>query len=747
MRPGKLRSRSGNEPAGCMAQEQHPQPGIPWKETRLALRRLAECLSCSLCSNILKKPVNLGSCEHVFCLTCVGNCTGTACPICQVPAMKKDVKINRKLDNIIKLYSKLQTLQDKDFSGPADNLSPLGKQAGEAEAKKKQIKMKFSPHSKRMRFTLKTSPKKLEQMKKPVKDSWPCNLTSVYDFLSSPPHQKPFREEKTPRQECKKEPRKKTSTDLNKQRDSFRGQQENSSGRHKMSLNESKDSIPRSGSKNTSGVRLITGTDLAENASELITSGGRSVKLVEKTSNYNFSAVSNVVGGDLTSEEWLSLARKTARLKCSRQPAGSPISLSKHCKRKELTRRRKSRLPKGAPPQLPGNSPVAASPFGDCAVSSPSLPLAGISSPLRNSEDFPHASDPEVPEVQPLSRNCAERGAFLKKSPNNISAKRNYKGESLLHTASIEGDLSAVEGLLKKGADPNIKDYAGWTPLHEACNHGHKQVAELLLRHGALLNVTGYQNDMPLHDAVRNGHREIVELLLLHGASQDAVNIYGHKPVDYAETEEMKSLLTLPVKNDSTSVIQYVQSINLNYCKKEPVVLLGSGLDPGQQLLLSKLATVLKARICTEFNSCGVEASLKRRAWEQEEKYEIDGGPRQGRLNKEQLLPKLFDGCYFYFLGIFKEHEKDDLKELVKAGGGQILMRKPKSDNDVTQTINTVAYHADISSDQSFCTQYIIYDASSNYKPQKVRQGKVWEAPSRWLINCVMSFQLLPVKK
>ncbi|XP_007444117.2 BRCA1-associated RING domain protein 1-like, partial [Python bivittatus] len=399
--------------------------------------------------------------------------------------------------------------------------SALGKKIGEAEAKKKQIKMRFSPHSRRMRFTLKTSPKKLEQVKKPVKDSWPCNLTSIYDFVSSPPHQKPFRKEKTPWQDCKKELRKKTLTNLNKQGDMLRGQQENSGGRNKVSLNESKDPILSSGSKNISGVRLITRTELAENASELATSGGGPVKPEEKSSNCNFSATSNV-GGDLTSEEWLSLARETAQLKCGRQPSGSPISLPKHRRRKELTSHQKSQLRKEAPWQLPGNSPVVTSPLGDCAVSSPSLPLFGSSSPLRNSEDFPCANDPKVSEVQPLSRNCAERETFLKKSPN-ISAKRNHKGESLLHTASIEGDLSAVECLLKKRADPNIKDYAGWTPLHEACNHGHKQVAELLLRHGALLNVTGYQNDMPLHDAVRNGHTEIVELLLLHGASRDAV--------------------------------------------------------------------------------------------------------------------------------------------------------------------------------------------------------------------------------
>lgn len=85
--------------------------------------------------------------------------------------------------------------------------------------------------------------------------------------------------------------------------------------------------------------------------------------------------------------------------------------------------------------------------------------------------------------------------------------------------------------------------------------------------------------------------------------------------------------------------------------------------------------------------------------------------------------------------------------ELVKAAGGQILIRQPKPDSDVTQTINTVAYHAESGSDQSFCTQYVIYDVSSKYKPDKIRQGKVWTAPSSWLIDCVMSFQLLPVTK
>jgi BRCA1-associated RING domain protein 1 len=34
----------------------------------------------------------------------------------------------------------------------------------------------------------------------------------------------------------------------------------------------------------------------------------------------------------------------------------------------------------------------------------------------------------------------------------------------------------------------------------------------------------------------------------------------------------------------------------------------------------------------------------------------------------------------------------------------------------------------------------------SNYRPERVRQGKVWMAPSSWLISCVMSFELLPLE-
>lgn len=108
-------------------------------------------------------------------------------------------------------------------------------------------------------------------------------------------------------------------------------------------------------------------------------------------------------------------------------------------------------------------------------------------------------------------------------------------------------------------------------------------------------------------------------------------------------------------------------------------------------------------------------------------------------------LPPLFDGCFFFLLGSFKTPTKDELTKLLREGGAQLLNRQPKPDSDVTQTVNATAYHALPGSDQAICTHYIIYDPQAPHKPSVVRRGKVWSAPTTWVINCITAFSLLPV--
>lgn len=111
-------------------------------------------------------------------------------------------------------------------------------------------------------------------------------------------------------------------------------------------------------------------------------------------------------------------------------------------------------------------------------------------------------------------------------------------------------------------------------------------------------------------------------------------------------------------------------------------------------------------------------------------------------------LPPLFDGCFFFLRGSFQQPSRDELARLLRQGGGQMLSRQPKPDSDVTQTLTAAAYHAEPGSDQALCTQYILFDGrvgAPRPAAAAVRRGKVWWAPSSWLVGCISAFRLLPV--
>ncbi|XP_061204034.1 BRCA1-associated RING domain protein 1 [Neopsephotus bourkii] len=782
-----LRGRSGNRPVSGAGAPLMALPGPACARTRAALGRLERALSCSRCAGVLREPVSLGQCEHVFCLSCVGDCVGRECPVCHMPAWVQDAQINRQLDNMIQLCSRLRHLLGAGTSDSTDGMStPTNSNVGQKN-KKEKIKMWFSPRSRKIRCVVNKSHSKTKS------DDIFQDKSSVYDFISSPPHEKPANLIKKPTQKQSKKMKKKHLADINKvwslEKPEQKGRVEGKTPKEKcvticsqpVILYTSESNSPEEtvqqeavkeadSSRNTENVEILPQVKSSGNRCN-----GEVVCLPQVSKEKNCST-----------ETSLSIENEAMPLKREREQSRLPVaSQSKRPRRTERSIIGKPVNQADCLEELPQGSPI--SPVTEhktpVQVSSPVSKLTDTTMKTRSSAVSQAINSPsESPSTPSTSKTCHQ--AEIPHSPSvfklpggNTVARRNYKGETLLHVASIKGDLAAVEQLLKNGADPNVKDNAGWTPLHEACNHGHREVVELLLQYRALVNTTGYQNDSPLHDAARNGHVSIVELLLLHGASRDAVNIFGLRPVDYAESEKMKSVLMLPVKNESFPLNQPSEVLSSSQPRDGPLGILGSNLSVEQQKQLNKLTTVLKARKCTDFNSrvthlvipdvpmpktvkcmmailtgCWVlkfewvRACLRTTVREQEEKYEIQGGPQRGRLNREHLLPKLFDGCYFYFLGSFKHHQKSDLVELVKAAGGQILVRQPKPDSDVTQTINTVAYHAESTSDQRFCTQYVIYDVSSKFKPEKIRQGKVWMAPSNWLIDCMMSFQLLPVK-
>ncbi|KAK2490584.1 hypothetical protein MC885_007922 [Smutsia gigantea] len=722
-----------------------------WAHSRAALLRLEKLLHCSRCN-------------------CVSDCIGTGCPVCFTPAWIQDVKINRQLDSMIQLCSKLRNLLYGDKLSEDTTRKSLFSDAD----KKNSIKMWFSPRSKKIRYVLsKVTVKTQPQMTNDEN----AQRALVYEFDSTSPPADVSESAKKSTTRSRKKQKKKTLAEVNQKWnvEAEKDGELDSKKEFKEKLVSfcSQPSVIATSQINGEIDLLASGSVTESECFGSLTEV--SLPLAEQiqspkieSRNEVVTPKKNICENDLTSNKSLPLGHNG---KCGRHISlSSPTS--KRCR--------------SVSPSTSGN-------FVKQTVLSENIALPGCSSSLssklkvgdtlrrknNNISDESISLSPGTPPStlnSPSYRRMMSSPSAMRLLPNSLrSVKRNHRGETLLHIASIKGDIPSVEYLLQNGSNPNVKDHAGWTPLvHEACSHGHLEVVALLLKHKALVNTTGYQNDSPLHDAAKNGHVDIVKLLLSYRASRNAVNIFGLRPVDYADSENMKSLLLLP-ENESSST-SHCPVMNTGQHRDGPLVLTGSGLSSEQHKMLSELAAILKVKKCAEFDSTvthvivpgdtvqstlkcmlgilsgcwilkfeWVKACLQSKECEQEEKYEIPEGPQRSRLNREQLLPKLFDGCYFYFGGTFKHHPKDNLTKLVTAAGGQILSRKPKPDSDVTQTINTVAYHAKPDSDQHFCTQYIIYEDLSNHRPERARQGKVWMAPSSWFIDCVMSFELLPL--
>jgi ankyrin repeat protein/Mg2+ and Co2+ transporter CorA len=88
------------------------------------------------------------------------------------------------------------------------------------------------------------------------------------------------------------------------------------------------------------------------------------------------------------------------------------------------------------------------------------------------------------------------------------------RDKTSLHLAVSHERDDIVEMLLAYGADVNAKSDGSWTALHNACEHDNVKVVRMLLTAGASLNARLLNGMTPLHVAAQAGHLEIVKCLL-----------------------------------------------------------------------------------------------------------------------------------------------------------------------------------------------------------------------------------------
>ncbi|XP_061143428.1 BRCA1-associated RING domain protein 1 [Syngnathus typhle] len=756
-----------------------------WKNTKEAIANFRHLLLCSKCSQLLKDPVCLGTCEHMLCRSCAGPKAGDGCVVCHSPSWVKDIKTNRQLNSIIPLFCDLEAMLYPD--GQADSSEIMRQQnEGTVLKCKKNFKIWLSPRSRKMRCVVKRNPEVTTPESKSeaqpgasaaaVGDMTIFNFTSSsQDSGSSSPAKSSNKKQnrktgtnakkiggrkKTTQRASKKQSRqmvRKNLDSINEQWRIIKEQSEHFDVEGESTSHKKVSFISPDGATCINDLRPVSSTrTLRDGLTEGRVDPPKSSTLNKSDTVYD-TVPASILKTIPKKQTDLSSPRRSSK---RQRPEGEVVAL-------ETTPKRPTASTTSCQKSLGHSSPAVAN--------SPSLPK-------RRCKKLPREGGGESPTL-PLtqSRKSPSSRASRANPGSPTVVKKNHKGETLLHLAAIKGDVEGVKELLDQGADPNLKDNAGWTPLHEACNLGHLAVVETLLSRGSLLNTPGYKNDSPLHDAVRNGHIAVVKLLLQFGASRNVLNLDGKRPADYAANREMLEVfqeVSEETQNASTSTNSpAARSVAVNCAKQEEMVLfVSSKLSQTDQHQIAKLSRLLDGRITDSVTSSvshlvvpegpmpstystllgllagcwivkysWVEACLQAGKRMPENEHEAGEGPQRSRINRCSLLPPLFDGCFFFLLGSFKSHKKDELAKLLRDGGGQLLSRRPKPDSDVTQTLSAAAYHALPGSDQALGTQYIIFDRQGPHKPSLIRKGKVWSAPSTWVIDCITSFRILPV--
>jgi ankyrin repeat protein len=106
---------------------------------------------------------------------------------------------------------------------------------------------------------------------------------------------------------------------------------------------------------------------------------------------------------------------------------------------------------------------------------------------------------------------------LLLEYPDLLNA-RCLHDDTILQYLTSEAQGDAVEFLLDRGAEVNVKNRFGFTPLMEAAKLGNHRIARILLENGADANAVSNDFETPLLGAVTAGSATLVDLLLQFGA-------------------------------------------------------------------------------------------------------------------------------------------------------------------------------------------------------------------------------------
>ena len=114
------------------------------------------------------------------------------------------------------------------------------------------------------------------------------------------------------------------------------------------------------------------------------------------------------------------------------------------------------------------------------------------------------------------------------------------KGPDLFYLVVSSGNEFAIEEMLKKGADPNLRDQREFIALHNIWSIKSEKVLEMLSQRTTNINAQCIDGWTPLHVAVRTGNEMATKFLLEKGANPNITDNDGETVLHDAEKQSEK---------------------------------------------------------------------------------------------------------------------------------------------------------------------------------------------------------------
>lgn len=161
--------------------------------------------------------------------------------------------------------------------------------------------------------------------------------------------------------------------------------------------------------------------------------------------------------------------------------------------------------------------------------------LVAVSAPLA-AQSFASDGDKFLTAVK--TSDGAVASDLLTAPGSTVVNYRDLDGNAALHFVIRARNLTWLNFLLTKGADPNIGDGNGDTPLILAARAGYSEGVARLLTKRALVDKTNKRGETALIAAVQARRPTVVRALLEAGASADKQDhVAGYSARDYAKRD------------------------------------------------------------------------------------------------------------------------------------------------------------------------------------------------------------------